>query len=235
MIEKAALYAISAGVYVFSTTYEGRAVGRIVDAVSQVAADPKRVSVSLMKAGFTSGAVTLGSRFALTVLGGNATAVIEAFGYQSSETTDKFAGFTVEHDEAGTPYVTEGALSEMSCVVCDVLDMGSHILVIGDVEEAHVFSREDALTYAEYRKQKAAGAQGAAKAPSPSSPYPSAPSAPPTDAGNSASATDAESPACRYGWRCMICGYVVEQDTLPDDFTCPRCGVSKDLFERIEL
>lgn len=39
----------------------------------------------------------------------------------------------------------------------------------------------------------------------------------------------------RYGWRCMICGYVVEMDELPDDFTCPMCGMGRDMFERIEL
>ena len=33
----------------------------------------------------------------------------------------------------------------------------------------------------------------------------------------------------------MICGYVVEMDELPDDFTCPMCGMGRDMFERIEL
>ena len=54
MIDKKALYAIQQGVYVFTTLDGERPVGRIVDAVSQVAAEPKRVSVALMKEGFTS-------------------------------------------------------------------------------------------------------------------------------------------------------------------------------------
>ena len=35
--------------------------------------------------------------------------------------------------------------------------------------------------------------------------------------------------------RCMICGYIVEMDELPDDFTCPMCGMGRDMFERVEL
>ena len=34
-------------------------------------------------------------------------------------------------------------------------------------------------------------------------------------------------------WRCMICGYIHE-GPLPDDFTCPDCGMGKDMFEKIE-
>lgn len=35
-------------------------------------------------------------------------------------------------------------------------------------------------------------------------------------------------------WKCKICGYVHEADELPEDFTCPICGVSKEYFELIE-
>lgn len=39
-----------------------------------------------------------------------------------------------------------------------------------------------------------------------------------------------------HAWRCTICGYTVEtDDDLPDGFTCPMCGVGKDMFERIDL
>jgi len=49
-------------------------------------------------------------------------------------------------------------------------------------------------------------------------------------------------------WRCMACGYIYDPDNgdpdngisagttfedLPDDWTCPICGVGKDMFEEI--
>jgi len=40
---------------------------------------------------------------------------------------------------------------------------------------------------------------------------------------------------------CTVCGYVYDPeengnisfDNLPDDYTCPLCGVGKDMFEKI--
>ena len=36
------------------------------------------------------------------------------------------------------------------------------------------------------------------------------------------------------GWRCKVCGYVYEGETLPDNFECPICHHGADDFERIE-
>lgn len=49
-------------------------------------------------------------------------------------------------------------------------------------------------------------------------------------------------------WRCTVCGYVFDEEKgdpaqdippgtrfedLPEDWVCPICGASKDLFEKI--
>lgn len=36
----------------------------------------------------------------------------------------------------------------------------------------------------------------------------------------------------KTAWVCTICGYVYYGETLPDGFTCPKCGVDKSLFEK---
>ncbi len=38
----------------------------------------------------------------------------------------------------------------------------------------------------------------------------------------------------KKGWRCKICGYIYEGETLPDDFVCPICKHGAEDFERIE-
>ena len=211
MVDKRALYSIGAGVYLFTALDGERGVGRVVDAVSQVAAEPKRVSVSLMKGGWTSQVMAkagVGGRFVLTTLAVDAPmALIEAFGYQSSEVADKFAGCAVQRDGADVPYTAEGAVARMSCEVFAMLDMGSHWLLLADVVEAEVLSGDEPMTYAGYRKLKA----------------------------QAKTTKEAAAPAKRIGWQCSICGYIIECESLPDDFTCPRCGVGRDLFERIEL
>lgn len=42
-------------------------------------------------------------------------------------------------------------------------------------------------------------------------------------------------------YKCTVCGFIYNDDNekvkfkeLPEDWTCPLCGVSKDLFEKIE-
>ena len=35
-------------------------------------------------------------------------------------------------------------------------------------------------------------------------------------------------------WRCKVCGYIHEGETLPEDFTCPVCKQPASAFEKIE-
>ena len=36
----------------------------------------------------------------------------------------------------------------------------------------------------------------------------------------------------KTAWVCTICGYVYYGEELPDGYRCPKCGVSRELFER---
>ncbi len=36
------------------------------------------------------------------------------------------------------------------------------------------------------------------------------------------------------GWRCTICGYIYQGETLPPDFICPLCKHGVEAFEKIE-
>ena len=38
----------------------------------------------------------------------------------------------------------------------------------------------------------------------------------------------------KKGWRCKICGYIYEGETLPSDFVCPICKHGAEDFEKIE-
>ena len=37
----------------------------------------------------------------------------------------------------------------------------------------------------------------------------------------------------KSGWRCKICGYIYEGETLPPDYICPLCKHGADDFEKI--
>lgn len=38
----------------------------------------------------------------------------------------------------------------------------------------------------------------------------------------------------KTAWVCTVCGYVVYEEELNDDFKCPLCGVSKEYFKKKE-
>lgn len=35
------------------------------------------------------------------------------------------------------------------------------------------------------------------------------------------------------GWRCTVCGYVYEGETLPEDYVCPLCKHGACDFEKL--
>lgn len=37
-----------------------------------------------------------------------------------------------------------------------------------------------------------------------------------------------------HKWRCKVCGYIYEGETLPEDYKCPLCGMGANMFEKIE-
>lgn len=39
----------------------------------------------------------------------------------------------------------------------------------------------------------------------------------------------------KTAWICTICGYVYYGNELPENYNCPKCGVSKDLFQKKEI
>ena len=38
----------------------------------------------------------------------------------------------------------------------------------------------------------------------------------------------------KSAWICSVCGYVYYGKKLPDDFKCPKCGVSRELFKKVK-
>lgn len=225
-IDTKAFRAMSYGLYIVSAKNGDAMAGCVVNTFHQVTSKPARVSVAINKENFTTGAILESGRFEATVLAESASMeLIGRFGFQTSADIDKFAETAHAFDEAGVPYVTEHAVAHVGARVIDKIDVGTHYLIVGEVECAEVLSDEPPMTYAYYHQVKGG------KTP------PKASSFDPDDsAGAGVAAPEAqEAGKPRYGWRCMICGYIVEMDELPDDFTCPMCGMGRDMFERVEL
>lgn len=237
MIDKAAFRSLSYGLYVISTKDGDRSVGCIVNTFAQVTSTPLQVIVALNKENATTKAVQATGRFAACCLSQDATIdLIGTFGFYCSDDCDKFATCAVAYDGTGMPHVDEQCVAHFSVRVVNSMDVGTHILFVGEVEEAWKVSDDAPLTYAYYHQVKGG------KTPPKASSY-----LPPDDvvasvaseSGSSASGgvatTSGESPAPKIAWRCPMCGHLEYVDQLPDGYTCLVCGVGGEMFERVEL
>lgn len=207
-MDSKAFYKLTYGLYIISSAYEGKTGGCVVNTLAQVTSKPACMSVAINKDNYTTQLIEKSGVFAAVALAQEATMdLIGEFGFKSSRDTDKFVDFQTKTDENGLPYVTEQTLARYSCKAINKLDLGTHIMFIGEVMEAEVLADETPLTYTYYQTVK----KGVTPKNAPS--Y-------------------REEPA-KKGYRCTICGYIHESDTLPEDFICPICKATADKFEKL--
>ena len=36
----------------------------------------------------------------------------------------------------------------------------------------------------------------------------------------------------KKGWRCSVCGYILESEIIPEDYVCPICGQGREKLEK---
>ena len=191
-----------------SATAEGKRHGCIVNSFHQVSnAYPPRFTVTLSRDHETTKAVLSSGSFCVTLLAQDAPeSIVDTFGYTSGRAADKFAAYSTETDDAGNPYLREHMVSRISCKVVDQLAIGSYILFVGQATEAEVFSQGQVLTL------KAFTARGKTTPPT-ATVYR-------TMEGN--------------GFRCTVCGYIYEAETVPQGYICPICRAPAEKFVRQE-
>ena len=225
MFDKQAFHSLSYGMYVIGTRCDGRDYGCVANTFAQVTSSPLQVSVALNKENATTAAVRQAGRFTASCLSEQADMqLIGTFGFHTSTELDKFAQHASARDEAGMPYVAEQCCAWFSARVVSELDLGTHVLFVGEVQEcAKVADAAAPMTYAFYHQVKGG------KTPPKASSYlgEEQPAAAPAES------NDAEQP--KVAWRCTICGHMEYVEELPDEFVCPVGGVGKEFFERVEL
>lgn len=200
---------LSYGLYLITSEADGKAAGCVVNTFGQVTVTPVQVTVAIHKDNQTTQTILDSGKFAATVLSESATMeLIGRFGFQSSRDIDKFAGFATARDTNGMPYVTEQCAARFACTVVNKIDLGTHILFVARVDDWAVVDDVPPLTYRDYHFVKKG------LTPPKASSY-----RPPEEKVT--------------GWRCTVCGYVYEGETLPPNFKCPVCGLGEEVFEKI--
>ena len=199
---------INYGLFIVGAELDGKPQGCIVNSLHQVTSSmPFKFSLTVNKSNETFKAIEAKGSFAATVLSKDTPKdLVNLFGYKSGRVVNKFDGFDVERDGAGNPYVKDHALARFSCKVVEKLDLGTYMLYIAETMEAEVLGEGPALTVDDFKNDGG--------------------STPPT-------ATVVRTLEGNEGWRCTICGYVAEKETLPDGYQCPICRANKDKFVKL--
>ena len=142
------------GLFVLSARESDMDNGCIINSALQVASEPTRIAVSVQMGNLTREMIQRTGKFNVSVL---TEAVpfetIRHFGMQSGRDVQKFAQFApVKRSHNGLLYVTENTNAMFSCEVRETVDLGSHMMFIGQVTESKVLDGKPSCTYAHYHK-----------------------------------------------------------------------------------
>ncbi len=207
MLDLKAFQKITYGVYLVSSRCGDISSGCVVNTLTQVTTSPAQVTIAINKQNYTTEITRKSGRFTAVVLSQSAMMeLIGRFGFHCSRDTEKFESFRTRVDESGVPFVCEQASARFSCKVVSSMDAGTHIIFLGEVEAAEVLDSTGPMSYAYYHQIKN---------------------------GVTPPRASVYQPEPAKGYRCRICGYVLDSDTVPDDFVCPICGRGKEHLEKI--
>lgn len=150
-MDATALFKMTYGLYVVSAEADGQRAGCVVNTATQVTSTPPRVIVAVNKENVTAGVIAAAKAFTVTVIDKTADMpYIGNFGFRSSVTYNKFEHYGCETSAVGSPYSPEHVCALLACKLVDTVDVGTHLLFIGDVVDAQKLSDEEPLTYAYY-------------------------------------------------------------------------------------
>lgn len=209
-----ALQKITYGLYVVGCYADGKPVGCIINTCFQVTSENPVLAISLNKNNFTLDAIKKTPRLCLSIIAENTDpSIIGKFGFYSGRDTDKYSEFGYT-DLDGAPAVNGHFCGRLILDAFDFVDCGTHMLVLGRLVASHDGEGRP-MTYSYYHEV----IKGSAPKNAPTYREEDVP--------------ERTMKATRT-YKCDVCGYTIETDTeLPDDFTCPICGVDRSHFELI--
>ena len=136
------------------TAQEDHDNGCIANTCVQVASNPDHLVISMQMGNLTREIIERTGKFNVSVLTDDVPfETIRHFGMQSGRDLDKFAdivGFERSHN--GLIYLTEHTNAMFSCTVKEKMNLGSHMMFVGEVTESKVLGEGTSCTYAHYHQ-----------------------------------------------------------------------------------
>jgi flavin reductase (DIM6/NTAB) family NADH-FMN oxidoreductase RutF/rubredoxin len=241
-----AFHKLSYGLYLVASVHEGKKAGYIANTVFQVTSKPPLIAISCHKDNRSTEVIRKSGIFSVSVLKKELDVkIIGDFGFMSGDELDKFNQRELITAATGAPVVLNEAVAWFDCKVHQEVDLGSHWLVIGEVQDSDLLLEDDPLTYAWYREKYKMFS------PRNSPTYLEKDKLDEEQKADDASRPqEAEEPKTEGAQPhvCLICGFVYDPEQgdpsmgippgtpfedLPEDYKCPICNASKDYFREV--
>ncbi len=218
-IDKKLFRDISYGMYFVTTRNQNnKNIGCVINTLTQITSTEPTISISLNKENYTNLAIKESKKFIVSIISEKTPKeAIGTFGYHTSKELNKFENVCYEEVD-GLPILKEDTCGYLMAEVTNIIDCGTHDLIIGKVIKTQKENDNKPMTYAYYHQEL--------KGKSP----------------KNAPTYIEEDPIKNTGnqYRCTLCGYIYDDrkekikfEDLPDDWKCPLCGATKNQFEKI--
>ncbi len=227
-MDPTALYKISYGLYVITSTKGDKINGQIANALIQVTGEPPALAIGINTQNLTNEFIKESGVFAVSILSQETPlTLIGQFGFKSGRDINKFEKVNYKTGSTGAPLIIDNSLAVLEAKVKHQMEVGTHTLFVGEVVDSEVLKEGEPMTYAYYHQVKKG----------------TTPKTAPTFRGEE-DKKDSSTP----GYQCAICGYIYEQEKgdpdggiapgtpfeeIPDSWTCPVCGAGKDQFKQV--
>ncbi len=238
MINIEAFFKVPYGLFILSSkNQKGKYNGHINNTLLQVTSEPARFIVASNKKNLTTDYIIESGVFAASILQQDIDLkFMSPWGFQSGHEVDKFSDqVNFKTGTTGAPVVLDKAIAYIECKVLKTIDVGSHLIFVGEVIDADVLdNNKRPLTYSYYRD--------VIKGVSPEN-------APTYIDKSKFEQKKEEKQTNVQKYQCVICGYIyipTEGDPdsgikpgtafedIPDNWQCPVCGVTKNDFKPID-
>lgn len=154
-MDNSAFRKISYGMFLITSSFDGKAGGQTANTVFQITSDPASLAFSVSKQNNTHFLVTNSKKAVISCLCEDASFdFIGKFGFRSSKNFDKFEGTDYFKNGDGIPVVTSFSNAYFETDVISELDADTHTLFLCKVKNAVVLNEKPSMTYDYYHKIK---------------------------------------------------------------------------------
>ncbi len=203
-----AMHKLSYGLYVLTSSYDGKDNGCIINSAVQAASVPNQLSICVNKENYTHDMIMKSKKFTVSVISQSADfELFRHFGFSSGRNADKFENYSsCKRESNGIYHITEGTNAFISVNAEKSIDLGSHTMFVGEITDMEVLNSVPSATYDFYLNNIKPKPLAVGK----------------TNTGETI-------------WRCSICGYEYIGEDLPENFICPVCKHPASDFDKITI